>query len=72
MRKEYDFSKAKRANEIPHLKKLQGEAKGKTPITLMLDNDILEDLQHRADATGAGYQTLINQALRSSIEYQGI
>ena len=36
MRKEYDFSKAKRAKDVPHLAKLQAEAKGKTRITIML------------------------------------
>jgi len=30
MRKEYDFSNAKRAKDVPHLSKLQAEAKGKT------------------------------------------
>ncbi len=41
MRKQYDFSKAKRAKDIPHLARLQAEAKGKTRITIMLDNDLL-------------------------------
>jgi hypothetical protein len=34
MRKQYDFSKAKRAKSVPHLAKLQAEAKGKTRITI--------------------------------------
>lgn len=38
MRKEYDFSKARRAKDVPHLAKLQVEAEGKTRITIMLDN----------------------------------
>lgn len=67
MRKEYDFSKAKRASEVPHLKKLQEEAKGKTRITIMIDNDVLESFRHQAEESGMGYQTLINQTLRSSI-----
>ena len=67
MRKEYDFSNAKRASEVPHLKKLQSEAKGKTRITIMLDNDVLESFRRQAEESGAGYQTLINQTLRSSI-----
>ncbi|WP_424945075.1 hypothetical protein [Candidatus Thiosymbion oneisti] len=37
MRDEYDFSQAKRAKEIPHLARLQEEAKGKSRITIMLD-----------------------------------
>jgi uncharacterized protein (DUF4415 family) len=64
MRKQYDFSKAKRARNIPHLARLQAEAKGKTRITIMLDNDLLMAFRAQAEAEGTGYQTLINQALR--------
>ena len=66
MRKQYDFSKAKRAKTIPHLARLQAEAKGKTRITIMLDNDLLMAFRAQAEAEGTGYQTLINQALRRS------
>ncbi len=65
MRKEYDFSNAKRAKDIPHLAKLQSEEKGKTRITIMLDNDILNNFRSRAKTEGLGYQTLINQVLKS-------
>jgi uncharacterized protein (DUF4415 family) len=64
MRKQYDFSKAKRAKQIPHLARLQAEAKGKTRITIMLDNDLLMSFKAKADSEGTGYQTLINQTLR--------
>jgi uncharacterized protein (DUF4415 family) len=64
MRKEYDFSKARRAKDIPHLSKLQAESKGKTRITIMLDNDLLAAFRSRALSEGTGYQTLINSALR--------
>jgi uncharacterized protein (DUF4415 family) len=64
MRKQYDFSKAKRAKQISHLAKLQAEAKGKTRITIMLDNDLLMTFKAKADSEGTGYQTLINQTLR--------
>lgn len=67
MRKEYDFSKAKRAKAVPHLKKLQAEASGKTRITIMLDNDLLLAFRAKADAEGIGYQTLINQSLRDVV-----
>ena len=67
MRKEYDFSKAKRAKDVPHLAKLKDSSKGKTRITIMLDNDVLENFRLQAEKEGAGYQTLINRALRSSI-----
>ncbi len=67
MRKEYDFSKARKAVDVPHLARLQAGLKGKTRITIMLDNDVLEEFRHRANEVGLGYQTLINQTLRSHI-----
>lgn len=67
MRKEYDFSKSKRAKDVPHLAELQAEAKGKSRITIMLDNDLLLAFRAKADAEGIGYQTLINQKLREAI-----
>ena len=67
MRKEYDFSNAKRAKDVPHLAKLQSEEKGKTRITIMLDNDILNIFRSRAKNEGFGYQTLINQVLKNYI-----
>ena len=57
MKKEYDFSKGKRGSVIP--------AKGKTRITIYFDDDVLEEFRDRADATGRGYQTMINDALRA-------
>ncbi|MCI5209192.1 MAG: CopG family transcriptional regulator [Candidatus Electrothrix sp. ATG2] len=56
MKKEYDFSAAKRGSVI--------QQPGKTRITIYLDNDVLEDFRERADSSGAGYQTMINEALR--------
>jgi uncharacterized protein (DUF4415 family) len=67
MRKEYDLSKARRAKDVPHLAKLQAEAKGKTRITIMLDNRVLEAFREQAAAQGVGYQTLINTALREGL-----
>jgi len=67
MRKNYDFSKAKRAKDIPHLAKLQEAAEGKSRITIDLDNDVLLAFRAKASAEGIGYQTLINQALRSVV-----
>ncbi len=60
MRKEYDFSKAKRGAVISQ--------KGKSRISIYLDDEILEAFRTRADAAGRGYQTMINDALR---EYLG-
>ena len=66
MRKDYDFSKAKRAKDVPHLARLQEQAKGKSRITIMLDNDLLAAFRARAEAEGIGYQTLINRTLREA------
>lgn len=60
MRKEYDFSEAVRGPVIPQ--------KGKTRITIYLDNDIIEEFRSRSDSEGRGYQTMMNEALR---EYLG-
>ena len=59
MRKEYDFSKGKRGPVIA--------SPGKTRITIMLDDDIIEFFRSRAESLGTGYQTMINAALRASI-----
>jgi hypothetical protein len=40
---------------------------GKTRITIMLDNDVIEAFRSRAEAKGIGYQTAINEALRAAI-----
>lgn len=66
MRKEYDFSKAKRAKDVPHLARLQAQASSKTRITIMLDNDLLATFRAKAEAEGIGYQTLINRTLRQA------
>ena len=68
MRKEYDFSKARQAKDIPHLRRLQEAGGTKTRITIMLDNVVIESFKDLAARKGIGYQTLINQALRDSLE----
>ena len=61
MRREYDFSKAKRGPVI-------SVPKGKTRITIRLDDDILDWFRQQVDQAGGGnYQTLINDALRQHI-----
>lgn len=59
MRKEYDFSRGKRGAVV--------SSPGKTRITIMLDDDIIEFFRSRAEAQGTGYQTMINSALRSAV-----
>jgi uncharacterized protein (DUF4415 family) len=62
MKKEYDFSGAKRG---PVLK----TPPGKTRITIRLDDDILEWFREQAHAAGGGsYQTMINATLRRTME----
>jgi uncharacterized protein (DUF4415 family) len=56
MKKEYDFSKAKRGAVVPQ--------KGKTRINIYIDNDVLEEFRTRAEGEGRGYQTMMNEALR--------
>ncbi len=60
MRDEYDFSQGKRGAAIP--------SKGKTRITIYLDDEILESFRERAEAEGIGYQTLINSALKAYLQ----
>lgn len=57
MKREYDFSGGKRGAVVPQT--------GKTRITIYIDDDILEAFRDRADASGRGYQTMINDALRA-------
>lgn len=62
MRKEYDFSKAKRGAVVP-------APPGKTRITIRLDTDLLEWFKQQVHAAGGGnYQTLINSVLREYVE----
>jgi uncharacterized protein (DUF4415 family) len=56
MKKDYDFSKAKRGAVIPQ--------RGKTRITIYLDDEVIDAFRERADEAGSGYQTMINEALR--------
>ena len=63
MKKEFDFSKAKRGPVIK-------VPRGKSRITIRLDDDVLEWFRERVDEAGGGnYQTLINQALREYVEH---
>jgi uncharacterized protein (DUF4415 family) len=64
MRKEYDFSKAKRAHQVPHLEKLQAEYQNQSPIMMQIDNDTLAIFKSYAQINGANYQALMNEALR--------
>ncbi len=56
MRAEYDFSKGKRGAVIPQ--------KGKTRISIFIDDVVLDQFRARAEKAGTGYQTMMNEALR--------
>ena len=61
MKREYDFARGRRGalEKIP---------KGKTRITIRLDEDVIRWFRRQVHAAGGGnYQTLINLALREHI-----
>ncbi len=61
MRREYDFSKGKRGPIVPI-------PRGKTRITIRIDDDVLAWFREQVNAAGGGnYQKLINLALREHV-----
>ncbi len=59
MKKEYDFSTAKRGAVLK-------TAPAKTRVTIRLDNEVLDWFRTQVDEAGGGnYQTQINLALRA-------
>jgi uncharacterized protein (DUF4415 family) len=66
MKQRYDFSHGKRGRiAVPEL-----EPRGKTRITIRLDEDLGDHFLKEAEVSGGatGYQTLINEALRLHAE----
>ena len=59
MRAEYDFSKGKRGAVVPQ--------KGKTRISIFIDDAVLGQFRARAEKAGTGYQTMMNEALRKHL-----
>jgi len=59
MRAEYNFSRDKRGAVIPQ--------KGKTRISIFIDNAVLDEFRAQAEKIGTGYQTIMNEALRQFI-----
>jgi uncharacterized protein (DUF4415 family) len=61
MKPEYDFKKARRGAVVPI-------SKGKTRITIRIDDDILDWFREQVDRAGGGnYQSLMNEALRQYV-----
>ena len=62
MKKNYDFSKAKKGSVV-------SSNPSKSRITIRLDGDIIKKFKEQVHAAGGGnYQSLINQALREHLE----
>ena len=61
MKREYDFGKAKRGAVV-------SVPKGKTRITIRLDDEILAWFRGQVERAGGGnYQTVINEVLRQHV-----
>src|SRR5258706_7497634 len=56
MRAEYDFTRGERKAIL--------SSKGKTRISIFIDNAVLDGFRARGEAAGIGYQTMINEALK--------
>lgn len=66
MRREYDFSQGKRGP-------VAAAAKGKTRVTIRLDDEVLEWFKAQVHAAGGGnYQTAINAALREYMSRESL
>ena len=64
VRKEYDFSKARRGP-------IRTQTSGKTRITIRLDDEVIEWFKAQVHAAGGGnYQSRINDALKEHIGRQ--
>jgi len=59
MKKVYDFSKGKRGAVVSNA--------GKTRITIYVDDAVIKRFKAQSEKTGKGYQTLINEALKTHI-----
>ncbi|BBP78080.1 hypothetical protein PHLH7_41840 [Pseudomonas sp. Ost2] len=59
MKEEYDFSKARRG--------AVASSTGKTRITIMLDDEVIDAARALAESAGTGYQTIINNLLRQAL-----
>ena len=66
MKRNDDFSQAKRGAVVP-------VPKGKTRITIRIDDDILDWFRDQVNAAGGGnYQTMINNVLREYVQRRDV
>ena len=64
MKREYDFKESRRGAVL-------SVPKGKTRITIQLDDDVVAWFRHEVTEAGGGnYQSLINSALRDYIAHR--
>jgi uncharacterized protein (DUF4415 family) len=59
MKANYDMTRAKRGAVVA--------PKGKTRITIYLDDQVIAGFKQQGEALGKGYQTLINEALSAAL-----
>ena len=64
MKKVYDFSKGRRGAVVP--------TSGKTRITIYVDDAVIRRFKAQSEKTGKGYQTLINEALKSQLDRKSV
>jgi uncharacterized protein (DUF4415 family) len=67
MHKEYDFSQAERARDVPHLARLRAAAGEKHVVMVHIEADIVSDFERRHDALMGDLNAWVNQALREWI-----
>ena len=66
MKQQDDFSRARRGAVV-------AVPKGKTRITIRIDDEVLDWFRDQVNAAGGGnYQTMINNVLREYIESRGV
>jgi uncharacterized protein (DUF4415 family) len=60
MTQSYDFSEGSRGRVAAP----EPEPRGKTRITIRLDEDLVDHFLKEAEASGGNFETLVNEALR--------
>lgn len=64
MRKEYDFSDATRARDVPHLARLRSSA-GDNPVVMVhINADVVREFKQRKDVPVEDLEAWVNTALR--------